>query len=106
MVWSDEVRSGGSRASLVVRPVDEAARQAEPGLEAFLIERYALYTVRGNRLYRGELHHQPWRVRSAEPVHVDVGVVNDAGLTPVGTPHVLVGEPVDVTVYPLTRVRG
>ena len=106
LAWSDEVRGGGSRASLVVRPGEDAPRRAEPGLEAFLVERYALYTVRGKRLYRGELHHQPWRVRTAELMHVDIGVVKDARLTPVGAPHVLVGEPVDVTVYPLARVRG
>ena len=106
LAWSDEVRGGGSRASLVVRPGEDAPRRAEPGLEAFLVERYALYTVRGKRLYRGELHHQPWRVRTAELMHVDIGVVKDAGLTPIGAPHVLVGEPVDVTVYPLARVRG
>ena len=103
--WTDHVKGSGSRAALTVVASPDPPRVAQPGLETFLVERYALYTLRGRRLYRGELRHQPWRVRTAVLVSIDAGVVNDAGLTPQGVAHVLVGEPVDVTVYPLTRVR-
>ena len=106
ITWTDDVKRAGTHASLVVRTSDDAPRTALPGLEAFLVERYALYTLRGKRLYRGELRHQSWRVRTAEVLTLDAGVVGDAGLAPQGEPHVLVGEPVDVTVYPLTRVRA
>ncbi|MGH7481967.1 MAG: YqjF family protein [Longimicrobiales bacterium] len=40
---------------------------AEPGtLEYFLVERYALYVVlRNGSVLRGDIHHRPWRIRSA-----------------------------------------
>ena len=49
------------------RPVAEVF-EAKPGtLEHFLTERYCLYSAdpRG-RLYRGEIHHQPWPLQIAE----------------------------------------
>ncbi len=40
---------------------------AEPGsLEAWLTERYALYTTAGKRLYRGDIHHVRWPLQVAE----------------------------------------
>lgn len=45
-----------------------AVRQVEQGtLEHWLIERYALYSAnpRG-QIFRGEIHHQPWPIQTAE----------------------------------------
>jgi uncharacterized protein YqjF (DUF2071 family) len=40
---------------------------AAPGaIEAFLVERYCLYTTRGNKILRGNIHHAPWRLQKAE----------------------------------------
>lgn len=43
------------------------ARRPEPGsLEAWLVERYRLYTVdRDGRVYAGDIHHRPWTLRDA-----------------------------------------
>ncbi len=35
-------------------------------LEYFLTERYCLYTTRGRRVYRCEIHHAPWPLQPAE----------------------------------------
>jgi uncharacterized protein len=35
-------------------------------LEYWLTERYCLYTEKNNRLYRGEIHHQPWPLQQAK----------------------------------------
>jgi uncharacterized protein YqjF (DUF2071 family) len=44
-----------------------AVYQSTPGsLEAFLTERYCLYTVSDGRVYRGEIHHGPWPLQPAE----------------------------------------
>lgn len=38
---------------------------ALPGtLEHWLVERYCLYSTRGRRLYRGEIHHDPWPLQA------------------------------------------
>ena len=58
----------GGRASLRVRyrPTG-AVFQARPGtLEHFLIERYCLYTVDGDRVRRADIHHPPWDLQPAE----------------------------------------
>jgi uncharacterized protein YqjF (DUF2071 family) len=51
------------------RPVGEVFA-AEPGsLEAWLTERYCLYTVgRQGEVYRGEIHHPRWPLQPAEAV--------------------------------------
>jgi uncharacterized protein len=48
------------------RPVS-TPRPAQPGtLEHFLVERYCLYTARGPRVYRAQIHHLPWPLQDAE----------------------------------------
>lgn len=45
---------------------DGAVLDVVPGtLEHFLIERYALFTVDGRGVWRGDVHHRPWPVRRA-----------------------------------------
>ena len=102
--WRSQRHGDGARAVLEVTCADDAPRPAAPGLEQFLVERYALYTVSRGHLYRGELQHQPWRVRTATVDQVVTETVAAAGFSATGAPHVLVGEPVDVTIYPLRRV--
>ena len=43
-----------------------AAERARPGsLDEFLIERYCVYSCHRGKLYRTELHHQPWPLQQA-----------------------------------------
>jgi len=103
--WRSARRRDGAHAALTVTAATESPRPAAPGLEAFLFERYALYTRWHGRILRGELSHEPWRVRPAtldECVH---DTVDRAGFRVDGDPHVFVGEPVNVTVY-LMRTVG
>jgi len=102
--WRSTRRRDGAHAALTVTAATESPRPAAPGLEAFLFERYALYTRWHGRILRGELSHEPWRVRPAtldECVH---DTVDRAGFRVDGDPHVFVGEPVNVTVYPMRTV--
>ena len=49
------------------RPVGEPARAVPGSLEHWLTERYCLYAVdRGRRVWRGEIHHEPWPLHPAE----------------------------------------
>lgn len=49
------------------RPVGEPGPAEAGSFEAFAIERYCLYTVdRAGRAHRGEIHHPPWQLQSAE----------------------------------------
>jgi len=67
--WSERSHTGAAAAELKVRYRGCGAEQiAERGtLAHWLTERYCLYAAgaRG-QIYRGEIHHAPWRLRSAE----------------------------------------
>lgn len=82
--------------------------RAEPGsLEAFLTERYCLYTVdrRGNVL-RGHVHHAPWPLQRAE-AEVDAASLL-AGLeldVEPGEPHLLYADRIDVVAWLNERVE-
>ena len=65
---SERTHSGapGAELALRYRPCD-AEREPEPGsLAHWLTERYCLYAADGRgRLFRGEIHHPRWKLRSA-----------------------------------------
>jgi len=61
------VRAGPNTLSFAAAvDVPLEPRAAEPGtLDAFLVERYTAFTVRGNRLYRFRISHAPWQLANA-----------------------------------------
>jgi hypothetical protein len=77
--------------------------QAEPGSrEAFLAERYCLYTTdeRG-RLYRAEIHHEPWPLQAAE-AEIELVSISTVELT--GDPVLHYSRRLDIVVWPLKPV--
>lgn len=79
---------------------------AKPGtLEHFLLERYLLYSRRGGRLYRGQVHHVPYPAQPAEALAVDESLLAAAGIPrPAGVPLAHFSAGVDVEVFPLRLV--
>lgn len=47
-------------------PVSDAFEAAQGSLSHWLAERYCLYVSDGQRVWRGEIHHGPWRLQNAE----------------------------------------
>ena len=77
--------------------------RAEPGsLEAFLTERYCLYTEDGGRAYRAEIHHPPWDLQRGEAT-VDLNTMAPLAL-PDEPPHMLFSPRQDVVVWPLEQL--
>ena len=81
---SERTHHGASPGTLQVnyRPAAEVF-EAKPGtLEHFLTERYCLYSAdpRG-RLYRGEIHHQPWQLQIAEADFQQNSMTEASGIT-------------------------
>jgi uncharacterized protein len=56
--------------------------EAHPGsLGHFLTERYCLYSApRDGRVFRGEIHHPPWRLQSADAVFTRNTMAESAGV--------------------------
>jgi uncharacterized protein YqjF (DUF2071 family) len=60
------IRNSGAELRGRYRP-SAPIQLLNPGtLEHWLTERYCLYTVHRNYVYRAEIHHQPWPLQNAE----------------------------------------
>jgi uncharacterized protein YqjF (DUF2071 family) len=86
-----------------------AVYQSTPGtLEAWLTERYCLYTVnRRQRALRGEIHHLPWPLQPAE-AEIEINTMAQAaGIELPDRPPLLhFARRLDVVVWPLHQVSS
>jgi len=88
------------------RPTSRRARRSplsRGSLDAFLVENYRFY-AEGNRLYRGEITHEPWTLRAAT-VDLRANTLFEANGfdRPDGDPIVRYAEPIDVSA---DRIRS
>lgn len=102
-------RAGQDRESHYrYRPEGPASPAPKESLEAFLLERYWLFTRRKDRLYRGQVHHEPyaaWRVHS-EASSMDPLFAANGFQTPRRPPDHTIGSPgVHVEVFGLQTVE-
>lgn len=90
-----------TRVRFAVAPAATSA--AQPGsLDEFLVERYALYSKRGNQLFRGRVFHEPYQVQSAQVAVLRETNLRAAGFKrPDSKPHVLFSRGVNVEVRDL-----
>ncbi len=81
---------------------------ASPGtLEDFLCERYLLYSEKGGRLFRGQVHHSPYPLASAEIERLDETLTRAAGVEVAGSPVSVLASPgVDVDVFAIEEVEA
>jgi uncharacterized protein YqjF (DUF2071 family) len=86
------------------RPVGRVS-PARPGtLEAFLAERYCLYTVDGHgALHRAEIHHAPWPLQRAE-ARIDLNTMPPDGIELAGEPLLHFSSRQDAVIWPLEKV--
>jgi len=81
-------------------------RHPEPGsLEAWLVERYRLYTVDdGGRIFFGDIHHRPWTVQDAVLELRANTMTAPHGIALDGAPLVQFARRQDVVFWPLRRL--
>src|SRR6185437_4099738 len=77
-----------------------------PGtLAHWLTERYCLYTVARNNVYRAEIHHTPWPLQDAEAEIHENTMAATAGIDlPQVAPLLHFSRRIDVIVWPLKRL--
>ena len=100
-------RRGGSAKvqEYQFRPSDELG-EAKPGsLEFFLIERYRLFSLRGDQILTGRVYHSPYQLRKATVTRFDNYLFELDGFEPPAEPpdSVLYSARVDVTIYPVVK---
>jgi hypothetical protein len=62
-------------------PIGKVGRRKPGSLEHWLTERYCLYTVARGRVYRGEIHHEPWPLQDAEAFIEENSMADGAGIS-------------------------
>jgi uncharacterized protein len=90
----------------IYRPTSEARLAAKGSIDHWFTERYCLYTEHRGQLYRGEIHHQPWPLQSAEADFQTNTVAAAAGISlPDAAPLLLFARRLNVFIWPLCPVR-
>ncbi len=106
---SERVHAGAPAAGLRARyrPASDVFFSTPGSLEAFLTERYCLYTVADGAVYRGEIHHAPWPLQRAEAEFAVNTMAAPAGFPLAGPPALLhFVRSLDTVEWPITRVAG
>jgi uncharacterized protein YqjF (DUF2071 family) len=85
----------------------EGVAQSEPDtLEFFLTERYCLYSVLKEQLYRCRVFHRPWPLRAAEVTAHNSTVLAALDIpAPASDPLLHYAEELKVDIWPLLRVE-
>ena len=88
------------------RPIAPIVESCPDSLEAWLTERYALYTTAGPHLYRGDIHHMPWPLQVAEmEAECNTMTLSHGIHLPPDTPPLLhYALRQDVLIWPLLRI--
>jgi hypothetical protein len=88
-------------------PGDSLGRAVPGTLDHFLIERYLLYAERRGQLLRGQVHHPPYPLRSAQTANLQESLLAANGIEVDRPPcHAAFSERVDVEIFPLVPVRA
>lgn len=87
------------------RPYGTPAATVPGTLEFFLVERYLLFTQRQGCIARGQVHHAPYQLQSAEVSHCENRLFELDGLPSMSTTanHVGYVEGVNVDVFALSK---
>jgi uncharacterized protein YqjF (DUF2071 family) len=89
------------------RPTTEIRMRERGSIENWLTERYCLYTTHRDRLYRGEIHHQPWPLQDAEAEIETNTVAAAAGIPlPATAPLLHFACRLEVLIWPLRRAES
>jgi uncharacterized protein YqjF (DUF2071 family) len=84
------------------RPAGDVSAAKPGSLEAFLVERYCLYSTDArNRLHRAEIHHPPWPL---QPADAEIELASIAPVPLDGEPILHFSRRQDVLIWPLRPV--
>jgi uncharacterized protein YqjF (DUF2071 family) len=86
------------------RPIGPVQLHQSGSLEHWLTERYCLYTVHDDTVYRGEIHHRPWPLQKSE-ANVEINTMAAASniALPETVPLLHFARRLEVLIWPLRR---
>ena len=97
-------RNPDARLQARYRPVCPVQLRKRGTLEHWLTERYYLYTLVRNSVFRAEIHHEPWPLQDAEAETSENTMARAAGIQLTEIPPLLhFSGKLDVLIWPLKR---
>lgn len=99
----------GTKAELRAqyRPVKPVQLRSPGTLEYWLTERYCLYTVVHDLIFRAEIHHEQWPLQEAEADITENTMASAAGIPlPEKAPLLHFSKKLQVLIWPLRKVRA
>jgi uncharacterized protein YqjF (DUF2071 family) len=103
---SRRTHKGGKPAEFLgsYAPCSDVYLPSKGSLESWLVERYCLYTVYGGKVYRGEIHHEPWPLQNAEAeIHINTMSTSNHISIPESKPLLHYAQKLNVLIWPLQR---
>jgi uncharacterized protein len=98
-------RGGPARFRARYEPLGRHRHPAPGSLEAWLVERYRLYTVDGGQVYAGDIHHRPWTVQDAR-ADIELNTMTaPLGIELLGEPLLQYAARQDVVFWPLAPIE-
>jgi uncharacterized protein YqjF (DUF2071 family) len=85
------------------RPDGAVSPPARGSLEHFLTERYCLYAVDGDDVFRAEIHHAPWPLQPAQ-AEIELNTMAPGEIELADEPLLHYSDRQDVVIWPLERV--
>ncbi|HKR93983.1 MAG TPA: DUF2071 domain-containing protein [Candidatus Angelobacter sp.] len=98
------IRDSGAELKGRFRPVAPVQLRNPATLEHWLSERYCLYAMHHGRVYRAEIHHEPWPLQDAECEFSINSMATSAGIQlPPIKPLAHFAKRLEVLIWPLKR---
>ena len=98
------IRDSAAKLEGKFRPIAPIELRNPGTLAHWLTERYCLYTVYRDRVYRAEIHHQPWPLQNAEAEFSVNSMATCAGIALPAIPPLLhFAKRLEVLIWPLKR---
>ncbi|WAH35277.1 YqjF family protein [Alicyclobacillus dauci] len=92
-----------SQLEFTIRPVSDVFESSKHSIDSWLTDRYCFYTTFRGRVYRGDIHHGPWALQTAEVAfHISSALV-DYGFGSSQPVLAHFSRQQEVQVWPLTR---
>lgn len=98
-------RRDGTTSRITWRTGPELPPSESGSLRHFLTERYYLYSEHAGRIWRGAVHHKPWKLKEAQVLSLEDQLVERAGIEVEGPPSCMAAEDVEVRGWSLQRVQ-
>lgn len=107
MIHYSSLRSGDAAEFRgTYKPVGPVRQSEKNSLERFLTERYCLYTVHNDYVYRCDIHHLPWPLQDAEARLDRNTMASAAGIQlPSLAPVLHFARRLEVLIWPLRRAE-